>query len=63
MALRLFNTRTRKVEDFVPIEPGKVSIYVCGMTPSFHPHLGHARTFLTFDVLFRYLTAKGYHVS
>jgi cysteinyl-tRNA synthetase len=38
-------------------------MYVCGMTPSFHPHLGHARTFLTFDVLFRYLKAKGYDVN
>ncbi len=62
MALRLFNTRTRKVEEFIPREPGKASMYVCGMTPSFHPHLGHARTFITFDVLFRYLKAKGYDV-
>jgi cysteinyl-tRNA synthetase len=38
-------------------------MYVCGMTPSFHPHLGHARTFLTFDILFRYLKAKGYDVT
>jgi cysteinyl-tRNA synthetase len=63
MALRLYNTRTRTVADFVPREPGKVSMYVCGMTPSFHPHLGHARTFLTFDVLVRYLRAKGYEVT
>jgi cysteinyl-tRNA synthetase len=63
MALRLYNTRTRQVEDFAPINPGKVSMYVCGMTPSFHPHLGHARTFLTFDVLFRYLNAKGFDVT
>jgi cysteinyl-tRNA synthetase len=63
MALRLFNTRTRAVEQFVPMTAGKVSVYVCGMTPSFHPHLGHARTFLTFDVLFRYLRAKGYDVT
>lgn len=63
MALRLFNTRTRTIEDFVPIRPGEVSMYVCGMTPSFHPHLGHARTFLTFDVLFRYLRTKGYNVT
>ena len=39
-----------------------MSIYVCGMTPSFHPHLGHARTFLTFDVLRRYLASRGYNV-
>ena len=63
MALRLYNTRTRAVEPFVPMTAGKVSMYVCGMTPSFHPHLGHARTFLTFDVLFRYLRASGYDVT
>jgi len=63
MALRLYNTRTRAVEPFVPMAAGKASMYVCGMTPSFHPHLGHARTFLTFDVLFRYLRAKGYDVT
>jgi cysteinyl-tRNA synthetase len=63
MAVRLYNTRTRQVEDFEPISPGKVSMYVCGMTPSFHPHLGHARTFITFDVLFRYLKAKGFDVT
>jgi len=63
MALHLYNTRTRTVDDFIPREPGKVSMYVCGMTPSFHPHLGHARTFLTFDVLVRYLRAKGYEVT
>ncbi len=63
MALRLFNTRTRTIETFQPLVPGKVTMYVCGMTPSFHPHLGHARTFLTFDVLFRYLIAKGYDVT
>ncbi len=63
MALRLYNTRTRQVEDFAPLTPRRVSMYVCGMTPSFHPHLGHARTFLTFDVLFRYLKAKGFDVT
>ena len=63
MALRLFNTRTRTIEEFKPMVPGKVSMYVCGMTPSFHPHLGHARTFLTFDVFVRYLKAKGYDVN
>jgi cysteinyl-tRNA synthetase len=63
MALRLFNTRTRTVEEFKPMVPGKVSIYVCGMTPSFHPHLGHARTFLIYDVFVRYLRAKGFDVT
>ncbi len=63
MALQLFNTLTRKVETFEPMQPGRVSMYVCGMTPSFHPHLGHARTFLTFDILVRHLRAKGIEVN
>ena len=63
MALQLFNTLTRKIETFEPTEPGSVSLYVCGMTPSFHPHLGHARTFLTFDILVRHLRAKGIEVN
>jgi cysteinyl-tRNA synthetase len=63
VALRLYNTLTRRVETFDPLQPGRVSLYVCGMTPSFHPHLGHARTFLTFDVLVRYLRARGFEVT
>src|SRR5579872_718996 len=63
MALRLYNTLTRSIEPFEPAQAGKVSMYVCGMTPSFHPHLGHARTFLTFDVLLRHLRASGYDVT
>jgi cysteinyl-tRNA synthetase len=63
MALQLFNTLTKRVEPFVAMQSGRVSLYVCGMTPSFHPHLGHARTFLTFDVLVRYLRSKGLDVT
>jgi len=63
MAVRLYNSRTRTLETLTPLEQGRVTIYVCGMTPSFHPHLGHARTFLTFDVLRRHLTARGYQVD
>ena len=63
MALRLYNSRTRSLEPFEPLTPGgPVTVYVCGMTPSFHPHLGHARTFLTFDVLRRHMAAHGYTV-
>src|SRR6202022_2624322 len=62
MALRLYNSRTRTVEPFEPLQPPKVSIYVCGMTPSFHPHIGHARTFLTYDVLRRHLENQGFQV-
>jgi cysteinyl-tRNA synthetase len=63
MALRLYNSLTRTVEPFEPRTPGSVSIYVCGMTPSFHPHLGHARTFMTFDVLRRHLKNRGFAVT
>ncbi len=55
MALRLFNTRTRTIAPFVPLADGHVRMYVCGLTPSAQAHLGHARSFLFFDVLQRYL--------
>jgi cysteinyl-tRNA synthetase len=63
MAIRLYNSLTRAVDAFEPLKPDSVSIYVCGMTPSFHPHLGHARTFLTFDVLRRHLKNRGFAVK
>jgi len=65
MPLRLYNTRTRSVEPLRPLEPGHVRIYVCGLTPSAEGHLGHARSFLFFDVLRRYLThpRNGYRVT
>src|ERR1700679_4160781 len=56
MPLRLYNTRTRRVEPLSPLEPDHVRIYVCGLTPSAEGHLGHARSFLCFDVLRRFLT-------
>jgi len=61
--LRLYNTRTRAVEEFAPLRDGEVRIYVCGLTPSAQAHLGHARSFLFFDVLRRYLTHRGYRVT
>jgi cysteinyl-tRNA synthetase len=51
------------VEEFAPLRDGEVRIYVCGMTPSAQAHLGHARSFLFFDVLRRYLTHRGYRVT
>ncbi|MBV8148037.1 MAG: cysteine--tRNA ligase [Candidatus Eremiobacteraeota bacterium] len=51
------------METFVPLRDGEVRIYVCGMTPSARAHLGHARSFLFFDVLRRYLTHRGYKVT
>ncbi|HZY98972.1 MAG TPA: cysteine--tRNA ligase [Candidatus Baltobacteraceae bacterium] len=61
--MKLYNTRTRSVEEFTPLRDGEVRVYVCGMTPSAQAHLGHARSFLFFDVLRRYLTHKGYRVT
>jgi cysteinyl-tRNA synthetase len=61
--LKLYNTRTRTVEKFEPLRGGEVRIYVCGLTPSAQAHLGHARSFLFFDVLRRYLTHRGYRVT
>jgi cysteinyl-tRNA synthetase len=63
MAVRVYNSRTRRMDELQPLSPPTVTIYVCGLTPNSHPHLGHARTFLTFDVLRRHLTARGYAVS
>jgi cysteinyl-tRNA synthetase len=60
--LKLYNTRTRTVEPFVPLRSGEVRVYVCGLTPSAQAHLGHARSFLFFDVLRRYLAHLGYTV-
>ena len=62
-ALRLYNTRTRKVEPFAPLRGDHVRIYVCGLTPSAEAHLGHARSFMFFDVLRRYLVHLGYRVT
>lgn len=63
MALRLYNTRTRSAEPFTPLDANRVRIYVCGLTPSAEAHLGHARSFLFFDVLRRYLKHKGFDVT
>ena len=61
--LRLYNTLTRSKQDFVPIEPGKIRMYVCGMTVYDYCHLGHARVMIAFDVISRYLRAVGFEVS
>ena len=62
-SLRLYNTRTRAVETFVPLEGDHVRVYVCGLTPSAEAHLGHARSFMFFDVLRRFLVHRGYRVT
>ena len=60
--LRLYNSLTRSKEDFSSITPGHVGLYVCGPTVSGESHLGHARPFITFDILYRYLMHLGYKV-
>jgi len=62
MSLKLYNTLTRSKEEFISITPGLVGMYVCGPTVSGESHLGHARPYITFDVLLRYLTYLGYKV-
>ncbi|MGI6605127.1 MAG: cysteine--tRNA ligase [Firmicutes bacterium] len=62
MALLVYNTLTRRKEEFQPREPGKVSIYVCGVTPYNFCHVGNARPYLVWDVIRRYLAYKGYSV-
>ena len=61
--LVIHNDLTGKKEEFVPIEPGKVRMYVCGMTVYDLCHLGHARVMVVFDVVFRFLKALGYDVT
>jgi len=63
MALKLYNTLTRKKEVFKPVNKNKVHIYVCGPTVNDVPHLGHARQQVTFDVLRKYLIYSGYKVK
>ena len=61
--LRLYDTATRAVRDFVPVVPGQVSIYHCGLTVQSAPHLGHIRKEVVFDVLRRWLRWQGYAVT
>ncbi|MDR3297300.1 MAG: cysteine--tRNA ligase [Prevotellaceae bacterium] len=60
--MQIYNTLTRKKEDFAPLNPPHVGLYVCGPTVYGDPHLGHARPAITFDLLFRYLDHLGYKV-
>lgn len=58
MGQRIFNTLKKAKEDFVPLEDGKVSMYVCGVTPYDLSHIGHARVYVAFDVVYRWLKTK-----
>jgi cysteinyl-tRNA synthetase len=62
MSLRIYNTLTRQKEDFETLEPGKVSMYICGPTVYSKAHVGHAMSALVFDIIRRYLEYRGYDV-
>lgn len=61
-SLSIYNSLTRQKEVFTPLVPGHVGMYVCGPTVSGESHLGHARPYVTFDVIYRYLQHLGYKV-
>jgi len=63
VSLALYDTATQAVSEFVPLEPGKVGIYVCGATVQSAPHIGHLRPAVAFDILRRWLTHLGYEVT
>ena len=59
VTIRLYDTAARDVRDFVPLVPGQVSLYVCGLTVQSEPHVGHVRSAVNFDVLQRWLRHRG----
>jgi len=61
--LRIYNTLARAIQEFVPIRPGEARLYVCGMTVYDYCHLGHARMLVAFDMVQRWLRARGYRVT
>ncbi|PNU18719.1 cysteine--tRNA ligase [Geothermobacter hydrogeniphilus] len=63
MSLRVYNTLSGKKEEFKPIEPGKVRMYVCGVTVYDYCHIGHARANIVFDIIYRYLRYVGFDVT
>ena len=63
VSLRLFDTPTREVRELEPVTPGHVGIYLCGATVQGEPHIGHMRSSVSFDVLWRWLDGHGYDVT
>lgn len=59
----IYNTLSRQKEEFIPLKPGRVHIYVCGPTVYGHPHIGHAKSYISFDVVVRYFRYKGFYVK
>ena len=62
-ALKIYNTLAREKQLFTPIDPGKVRMYVCGMTVYDYCHIGHARVMVVFDLVQRWLRTSGYEVT
>jgi len=63
MALRVYNTMTKKKEELIPLQEGRIGMYACGVTVYDLCHIGHARSAVVFDVIYRYLRHKGYEVT
>jgi cysteinyl-tRNA synthetase len=63
MVLRLYDTASRQVRDFEPVQPGRAGIYLCGATVQAPPHVGHIRSGVSFDVVRRWLTVRGYEIT
>jgi cysteinyl-tRNA synthetase len=63
MSLQIYNTITREKQEFTPITPGKVKMYVCGVTVYDNCHLGHGRAYVAFDIIYRYLKYLGYSIK
>src|SRR5213082_2465629 len=63
MALRIYDTLTRSKREFVPVQAGRVGMYVCGMTVQDKPHVGHIRASIAGDLMRRYLLHRGYEVT
>jgi len=63
MSLKIYNSLTKKKEEFIPLQEGKVKMYVCGVTVYDRCHIGHARAAIVFDIIFRFLRSRGYEVT
>ncbi|MBO5647032.1 MAG: cysteine--tRNA ligase, partial [Clostridia bacterium] len=63
MSLSIYNTLSRTKEEFIPLQGKNVGMYVCGPTVYGMPHVGHAKSYVSFDIIHRYLTYLGYNVK
>ncbi len=63
MSLKIYNSLTKRKEEFIPLQEGKVKMYVCGVTVYDRCHIGHARAAIVFDIIFRFLRSRGYEVT